>query len=186
MSLLLGVTLAALALCFTGCETASDATNTEFVKTVNFSNLDTFHYKRTLISGMSFRDSEKIMLENLSEQVLADELSARGFEDVGSSSDFFVVAKWRKAVSTYVNTFDPIDGPAATINRSRENPSLSRVSLILEIYESSTGNLFWRKDMSNAFDAIQFTEDRITRTLQRAIQNFPQRIEKDPDLPTIQ
>ena len=176
----------AVTLCISGCATTSDSAHSEFVKTVNFSNLDTFHYEHTLIAGMSFRKSEEILLENLSEQVLQEAFTTRGFESVESSGDFFIVAKWRKAVSTYVNTFSPIDGPAATIGRGNESATLARVSLVVEIYESSSGNLFWRKDMPNAFDAIQFTQDRITRTLQEAVRHFPDRIEKDPNLPTIQ
>lgn len=186
VSLLSGIALIIMALLGAGCETAATAKNAEFVKTVNFSNLDSFHYENTLIVGMEFRESEKFLLEDLSEQVLSDEMSARGFENREGAGDFFVVAKWRKAASVYVNAFDPIDGPHATFNRSRENSSLARISLVLEVYEASSGNLFWRKDMSNAFDAIQLTEDRATRTLQKAVENFPERIEKDPTLQNIQ
>lgn len=178
--------LAALLLLTTACETASASKNAEFVKTVNFSSLDTFEFKHTLISGMSFRESERMVLERLSESVLIDSLGARGFEAVDVDGDFVVVVKWRKAVSTFVNAFDPIDGPSATLMRGTGNRSFARVSLIVELYESASGNLFWRKEMNNAFDAIQFTEDRIVRSLQRAIENFPERIEKDPNLPSLQ
>ena len=190
MRLIWVMATSAVVVCITGCETASEAKYSEFVKTVNFSNLDTFYYKHTMISGMSFRKSEEFMLENLSEQALTDEMSARGFQAVdaaGGGSDFFVVTKWRKAVSNYTHTFNSVDGSAASLGRREMDfKTMSRVSVIVEIYETSSGDLFWRKEMYNAFEAIQLTEVRISRTLQQAVQNFPEHIKKDPNLPIIQ
>lgn len=169
-----------------GC--ATPTSNSEFVKTINFSSLETFNYKHSLISGMEFRESEEMLLEELSELTIISELQARGFELSEDNADFFAVVKWRKAVSSYPGRFDNIDGFQDSLNR-RNNPTNkfgSRMHLILEIYESSTGNLFWSNDLPNIFDTIQITEGRIVDSLRRSIKNFPDRIEKDPNLPDIE
>lgn len=170
----------------TGCSTTSQ--NSEFVKTVNFSSLDTFSFKHTLVTGMDFRESDEYLLEELSEQTIVSELQARGFELTEGDADFFAVVKWKKAVSNSANPFDHID-PYHEVHARRDDPSrmfASRMHLTLEIYESSTRNLFWRNELPNIFDAIQFTEERITDSLREAIKNFPQHIEKDPNLPNIE
>lgn len=176
-----------LALVFwSGCATPQP--NAEFVKTVNFSSLDTFEYKHTLITGLDFRDSEELLLEDLSEQTIVSELQARGFELSEGEADFFAVVKWRKAVSSYPGPFDHVDGFSDSLNR-RDHPTYkfnSRLHLTLEIYESSTRNLFWTKELPNIFDSLQLTEERVVDSLERAIQNFPNRIEKDPTLPNIE
>lgn len=168
-----------------GC--ASTQPHSEFVKTINFSSLDTFAYKHTLVGGLEFRPSEKRLLEDLSEQTIIAELEAFGFEQGGSEADFYAVAKWKKAVSASQDAFQHID-PYREVMARREQATrvASRLHLTLEIYESSTGNLFWRKDLPNIFDAIQLTEERVVDSLKRAIENFPEHIEKDPNLPNIE
>ncbi len=169
-----------------GC--MSTPPNAEFVKTINFSSLDTFRFKHTLVTGMDFRESEELLLEELSEQAVIAELQGRGFDLVSEHPDFFVVVKWKKAVSSYPGPFDHIDGPMDSFNR-RDHPSYkfnSRMHLTVEIYESATRNLFWRKDLPNIFDSIQLTEERVLDSLQRAMKNFPEHIEKDPNLPNIE
>jgi len=171
---------------FSGCVSAPP--NAEFVKTVNFSSLDTFTYKHTLISGMEFRDSEEMLLEALSEQTVVSELEAKGFAPADSEANFFAVVKWKKAVSSYANPFDHID-PYTEVRARGDNPATrfaSRLHLTLEIYESGTGNLFWSKDLPNIFNALQLTEERVVDSLKLAIKNFPQHIEKDPNLPNIE
>jgi hypothetical protein len=171
---------------FSGCATSSP--HAEFVKTVNFSSLDEFSFKHTLISGMDFRESNELLLEDLSEQTLVSELKSRGFDLVSSDADFFVVVKWKKAVTTYANPFDHID-PYTEVVARRESPTsmfASRLHLTVEIYESRSGNLFWRNELPNIFDANQFTEARVVAALHEAIKNFPQHIEKDPNLPSIE
>ena len=170
----------------TGC--VSPQPNSEFVKTVTFSSLETFTYKHTLVTGMDFRKSEEYLLEDLSEETIVSELEARGFELSDNDADFFAVVKWKKAVSAYASPFDHID-PYRNVMARRDNPAsiyASRVHLTLEIYESSTQDLFWRKDMPNIFDAIQMTEGRIIASLKESIKNFPDRIVKDPSLPDIE
>lgn len=175
-----------VSLCFlAGC--ASTQPHSEFVKTINFSSLDTFSYKHTLISGMEFRESEEQVLESLSASTISSELEALGFQQVESGADFFAVVKWKKAVSSYASPFQHIDPYTEVMARRGDNTQIaSRVHLTLEIYESQTGNLFWRKHSPNIFDAVQLTDERVTESLKRAIENFPEHIEKDPNLPNIE
>ena len=71
----------------------------------------------------------------------------------------------------------------------QDNPAYrfaSRLTLTVELYERSSGNLFWRRELADVFDATQFTEERVIRSLEKAVENFPERIVKDPNLPDIQ
>ena len=172
--------------CFTAC--LSTPPYGEFVKTINFTSLDTFSYKHTLTTGMNFRKSDELLLEELSKQIIVEELQLRGFEPDLADADFFAVVKWKKSASIYANPFDHIDPYNKVIDR-RDDPAsrfASRLHLTLEIYESSTRNLFWRNELPNIFDALQLTEERVTNSLKLAIKNFPQHIVKDPNLPSIQ
>lgn len=178
--------LVALSALLAGC--VSNSPHSEFVKTVTFSSLQTFHYKHTLLTGMDFREWEEQLLEDLSEAISTAEFAARGFEQVETGGDFFVVTKWRKAVSSYPDAFDHIDGARDLIGR-RDKPShrfASRLHLIVEVYETSSRDLFWREELPNIFDATQFTEERVVESLKRAVENFPQRVKKDSDLPDIE
>jgi hypothetical protein len=140
----------------------------DFVRSTDFSPLDTFRYKHTMISGMAFRQSsQEMVMRELSEKVLTEELSARGFEAEASSEDFYVVSKWRKE-----------------INMSAAEAV--RFSLSVEIYDGATDTVFWRADLPSIFNAMQWSEERVSQTLRLAIENFPARIEKDPNLPNIE
>jgi hypothetical protein len=150
--------------------------------------MDTFTYEHTLVTGMDFWESEEILLKNLSEDVVTSELLARGFEPVESKSDFSVVVRWKKAVSTYPNPFDHIDGYRSASSR-RYDPTYrfnSRIHLTIEIFETSTGMLFFRNDLPNIFDSIQLTEERIIRSLKRGMKDVHHCKEKDSNLPNIE
>lgn len=173
----------------TGCATLKPTrTSGDFVRSIYFSKLDSFSYGRTVVSGMTYRDVEETELNAWSEQVLTKELSARGFEATESNGDFYVVAKWHKQISTYAGLFDSVDGPTSTIHRRNYGSASTavRVSLTVEIYDSTTNEVFWRAELPNIFDAIQYSEARVVQSLSRAIQQFPERIEKDPNLPNIE
>lgn len=184
---LLATLLSAVVL--TGCATF-EATGPEgdFVRSTNFSPLDTFSYKHTMVSGMAFRGSQELAFKKLSPQVLTEELTMRGFEAVESGGDFYVVTKWRKELSSHAGIFDSVDGPTATMNRNSYTASAGavRFTLVVELYETATSELFWSAELPNIFDAIQYSEERVSLSLRRAIQNFPDRIEKDPNLPNIE
>lgn len=162
----------------TGC-VSLDSTRSagDFVCSVNVLEFDTFTYKETVLSGSAFRENQELEIQELSPLVLSDALSARGFEAVESDGDFYVVVEWRKGLSAYSGPFDSVDGPAAAMNRRNNSKSSSvvRVAVSVELYETATDQLFWRAELPNIFDATQYTEDRVSRSLLRAIQNFPSR-----------
>ena len=162
----------ALMLCavlFAGCASLESMRPAgDFVRSTDFSSLDTFSYRHTLVSGMVYRNSsQEMVMKELSQKVLTEELSARGFEAVGTSEDCYVISKWRKE-----------------INMSAAEAV--RFSLMVEIYDAATETLFWRAELPYIFNAMQWSEARITQTLSLAIQNFPNRVVKDPNLPNIQ
>lgn len=169
-----------------GCATKSP--HSEFVRTMTFSALQSFDYKHSFISGLDFRESEQMLLEALSERVLVDAFTEKGFDRVAGEPDFYLVVRWRKSVTNQTDIFDPIDGPLETLDR-RDHPNFrfaSRIHLTVEAYERVGDALFWRKELPNLFDATQFTEERIAASLRRAVANFPQRVERDPELPDIE
>ncbi len=106
-------------------------------------------------------------MKELSQEVLTQELAARGYEAVPADEDFYVVSKWRKE-----------------INMSAAEAV--RYSLYVEIYEAATDTVFWRAELPYIFNAMQWSEARIAQTLSMAIQGFPSRVEKDPNLPNVQ
>ena len=172
-----------------GCGTFEQTRSAgDFVRSTDFSPLDTFSYQETILSGTVLREDQEMGLLEISEQVLSDELSARGFEAVPSGADFYVITKWHKAISSYGGIFDSVDGPTATMARSSDSSSrvAVRFTLTVELYETASNDLFWRAELPNIFDAIQYTDERVELSLVHAIQNFPQRVEKDPNLPNIE
>ena len=173
----------------TGCATLKPTrTPGDFVRSIHFSPLNSFSYDRTVVSGMNYRNVEEAALNTLSEQVLKKELRARGFEAIESNGDFYVVVKWHKQISSYAGLFDSVEGPTSTMHRRYDGNSSTavRVSLTVEIYDTTTNEIFLRAELPNIFDAIQFSEARVAQSLSRAIQQFPERIEKDPNLPNIE
>ena len=162
----------------------------EFVKTINFSDLDTFTFKHTRLTGLEFSKLDRAVLENLSEDIIASELSLRGFQSVSQNTgaDFYAVVTWKKAVSVYSNPSDHIDPYAVVLARKDDKVGrfTSRLNLQVELYDSGTGEVFWRNELPNIFDALQLTEDRVLKSLKLAIKGFPLRIIKDPKLPSIQ
>jgi hypothetical protein len=173
----------------TGCATLKPTrTPGDFVRSIHFSPLNSFSYDRTVVSGMNYRNVEEAALITLSEQVLKKELRARGFQAIESNGDFYVVVKWHKQISSYAGLFDSVEGPTSTMHRRYDGNSSTavRVSLTVEIYDTTTNEIFWRAELPNIFDAIQYSEARVAQSLSRAIQQFPERIEKDPNLPNIE
>ena len=178
-----------LCVLLTGCASLeSTRTSGDFVRSVDISRLDTFSYQETVVSGAAFRDSQELEMRELSNQMLSDSLTARGYEAVESGGNFYVVTKWHKALSTYAGLFDSVDGPSATMNRrsNLNSPVAVRVTVIVEVYETATDDLFWRSELPNIFDAIQYSRKRVSRSLSRAIQNFPDRVETGSDFPSIE
>lgn len=167
---------------FAGCATTPP--NSEFVRSIDFSPLDTFEYRETLISGMEFREAHQQILQRWSRSIAVEALQAKGFSELEADADFFVVTKWEKGLSLAPRRFDPVGVENDVFQRARERDFMQavRLQLTLEIYEAASGHLFWRADYPNVFDAVNFSEARVQAALQQAIANFPTRVEKDPNL----
>ena len=141
---------------FAGCASLETSVpNGSFVRDVDFPALETFSYEHTIVTGMvSRQSSQEMVMKELSEKVLHEELTGRGFGSVAEGGDFYVVTKWRKE----------INASAA---------EMVRFSLILELYESTTQKVFWRAELPYAFNAMQWSEQRVSDTLRQAIEGFP-------------
>lgn len=169
-----------------GCVNSSP--HREFVKTVTFSSLQTFHYEHTLIVGANWKGTDRILLEKVSGKAVRDVLQSKGFEDSSNEGDFFVVVKWRKALGPTPTIANHVDGPSEFF-RNRDGPGkgfASRVSLSVEVYETDGEEAFWISDKPYVFDAIQLSESRAEDSIKAALANFPDRIERDPSLPNIE
>ena len=177
-----------LVFCFSSC--ANNHPFSEFVKTINFSNLGYFTVDKTLLTGLDFTKSDQVILERLSEEIITYKLSSLGFVPASSTidADFYVIITWKKALSFYSNPTDHIDPYAQVLARKddRVGRFTPRLNLLLEIYSNSNNEIFWRKELPNIFDAPELTENRVKDSLKRAIKGFPARVIKDPNLPTIQ
>ena len=177
-----------LVLCSSSCVNKNPFS--EFVKTINFSNLDSFKVESVLLTGIDFRKSDQLILERLSEEIITYKLSSLGFVPASSTidADFYVIITWKKALSFYSNPTDHIDPYAQVLARKNDRVGhlIPRLNLLIEIYSYSQNEIFWRKELPNIFDAPELTENRVKDSLKRAIKEFPARVIKDPNLPTIQ
>ena len=168
-----------------GCATASRYG--DFVASVNFTPYDTFAIRPALTTGFNWKSADELVIDRLSSQVLTEELEARGFVPADDgAADFYVVAKWHKYSGYRTNFFDPVDPPQGRFEDDRPGNGFAvRHNLVVEIYDGPSDTLFWRAELPDVFEAIRFSESRVKLALQRAIRDFPNRVEKDPNLPDI-
>ena len=139
----------------------------DFVKPTDMSPLDSFRYEHTMVSGMlGLRSTQAMVMKKLSEHVLTQELSQRGYASAGQEADFYIVSKWRKEINL---------SAAEAV----------RFSLIVEFYDTANKTLFWRAELPYIFNALQWSDARVSQTLRLAIQNFPDHKTKVSELPTF-
>jgi hypothetical protein len=151
-----------------GCASFQSTTSFgDFVKPTDMSSLKCFRYEHTMVSGMvDRRSSQALVMKELSENVLTQELSQRGYASAGQEATFFVVSKWRKEINL---------SAAEAV----------RFSLIVELYDTANKSLFWRAELPYIFNASQWSANRVSQTLRLAIQDFPDYITKTSELPTF-
>ena len=149
----------------------------EFIGQMVLADLETFQCIDSVFIGSDFRESQIQELRALSHEVLSEALTASGYRAVAADGDFCVRASWTKRLSYYPGLFDPVDGPSVALRRRSHSKSrvAVRVSLTVEVYECGTDRLIWHAKLPNIFDAIQYDERRVSRSLQRAMRNFPPR-----------
>jgi len=141
----------------------------DFVRPLDVKALDAVSYRHTMISGMVYRNSsQELVMKDLSQQVLMQELNARGYEPVSGGADFYCRFKVAQRKSI--------------LARRKWCGSL----LIVELYESATDKVFWRAELPYIFNAMQWSEERVSQTLRMAIEDFPSRLESAPNQPTVQ
>lgn len=168
-----------------GCQ-SPQTKYSEFIKTVTFSELDTYLYKETAFSGLEWRDADRLMLEQLSAAVIGKELNERGFCATASEADFQIVTRWHKSVSISKAHMGPVNVPGHTLHDyGNRSGYVICATLTVELTEIASGNVFWRKELRPTFEILQLSEKRVTLALEKAMQNFPERIIKDPLLPSI-
>lgn len=175
-----------LSLIFSGC--ISTEKYSEFQYTINFAQLDTYQIRDVVIDGFHMKESENADLEKWSHQALRQGMAARDFAEAQDTPDFVWVIHWNKS-----STFNP--GPLESINglrtelNSRDDPShhfATRWHLTLQAYLPGEEFPFWEKELPNIFDALELNEWRTVASIERGLTNFPQRVEKDPNLPSIE
>lgn len=160
----------------------------EFTSTINFSTLDTYVIRDVLTTGHGRKPHEIEQLETLSRESLHSALAAKDFQVSDTGTDFYWVVEWNKSSSLNPNFTDSINGLQAELRKS-DDPGGNiaiRWHLTLSAYVFESGELFWQKKLPNLFEALEFNEWRIRASIERAIQNFPNRLEKDPSLPMIE
>ena len=163
---------------FAGCANIeSKRRSAEFIGQMDLADFETFQCMDSVFIGSDFRESQIQELRALSHEVLSEALIASGYQAVAADGDLCVRASWTKRLSYYPGLFDPVDGPSAALRRRSHSKSsvAVRVSLTVEVYECGTDRLFWHAKLPNIFAAIQYDERRVSRSLQRAMQNFPPR-----------
>jgi hypothetical protein len=151
-----------------GCASFETTTSSgDFVKPTDMSSLNSFRYEHSMVSGMvDRRSSQALVMKELSENVLTRELGQRGYASVGQEAKFYVVSKWRKEIN--------LSAAEAVC-----------FSLIVEMYDAANQSLFWRAELPNIFNAMQWSSARIAQTLRLAVQNFPDHMTKTSELPTF-
>ena len=118
-----------------------------------------------MVAGMlGLRSTQAMVMKKLSENVLTEELSQRGYASAGQEADFYIVSKWRKEINL---------SAAEAV----------RFSLIVELYDAANKSLFWRAELPYIFNALQWSDARVSQTLRLAIQNFPYHTPKVSELP---
>lgn len=169
-----------------GCTTSQKYS--EFVQDITFSRLQTYSYAGVETDGARWKDAQVEVLNQLGDEVLSAEMDERGFRYAESGADFYVMTRWVKAVTLQDNYSKHSVGLSALRQDTHEQAGglALRCRLSVEVYEGASGRLFWKKEMPDVFDAIDFTESRVRHALRRAIRGFPECVERDPNLPDLQ
>lgn len=178
--------LISLLILLTGCQTKEK--HKEFVKTITFSNLETFNYAGIVFEGLELEGDDEKQLTGTSKRVVLTKLAERGFEPTNADGDFTVVVVWRKVVSAGYDKFDSVHelNDFAAHRDSIGHRISILYDLSIEMFQPSTGYRFWEKKLSKVFKVLELSEYRIEEAITLAIENFPTRVEKDSNLPDIQ
>ncbi len=176
----------ALAVFLSAC-ISTDRHPGDFVQTTDFHILQSFTIGEIELSGMEWTESMGESLTETTRSELAAELERRGFPDSGSEADFIVRADWKKALRVKLRTGNAFD-EIPEMSRQDEDRFRPQVlcSLTVELYDSKKDVVFWRAKMPDCLDVLRVNEDNVVAIIKKVMASFPQRIQLDPNLRTIE
>jgi hypothetical protein len=159
----------------------------DFVQTTDFHILQSFAIGEVELSGMEWTEPVGESLIEVTRLELAAQLKDSGFPDGGGAADFVVRANWHKALRAGL----PARNAFNTIPEMRDRdhdwarPQVL-CSLSVELYDPSRDVIFWRAKMPDCLEVLRLNQENVVAVIQKAMAAFPQRIQMDPDLGTIQ
>jgi hypothetical protein len=180
---------------FCGCTTPKSEPFGEFIRSVNFTHMD-----NSRIEILPSQDLTKTLSVVEMEAVLAatslgieSMLTAKGFAIVSEykpEADFIVRAQW---IDVH-NNAEPVAMPTLQTNPDDFEVTRMRTDLpatpggfklVLEIADAHSGNVFWRAFTPPATILFKPNAQSAETSAMRLMENFPQRVEKDPNLPNL-
>jgi len=174
---------AAAAAGFAACATTPPApTYEEFVRTVNFTPFDTYAIEEVAMRAETFQWMEAGAAEKATRAALQAAFVERGFERAGGEADLLCRATWRKTRRREPSGAAPPD--AENDAASGGDPGQRVFVVTVEIADAESGKTFWRSRERLVGEARADAEG-IRRAVRKAMRDFPDRVEKDPDLPNL-
>jgi hypothetical protein len=180
-------------LMFAGCATPS-APFAEFVRSVDFT-----HFDSATITIDPAEDLAKVLTPSAHESVLTatatsiqEALEEKGFvlaSDGEAPADLLITAYWQEVRNEWDHAALPIVEPNPSDPDRPAMPKLPAVrsgfQLVIEIADNRSGNVFWRAITAPAASLFEPNASNAEATVLKLMANFPQRVEKDPNLPHI-
>ncbi len=176
----------ALILLLGGC-LSPDREPGDFVQTTDFHLLQTFKVGEVHLSGMDWTESSGASLTEYTLFKLDAEMRKRGFARSERSADFIIRTEWKKALKVALMQNDGFENIPELRGFSRDEVR-PRVmcSLVVELYDPKEDRIFWRSSMPDCVEILNLREAIISDVIEGALISFPERIELDPNLKTIQ
>lgn len=182
----LSTLLVALPLFFSAC-ISPERPPGDFVETTDFHKLQSFGAGSINLSGMDWDESTAANLRASTKSALNAALAEQGFKYSDDKADFVVRANWKKALRAEIKARSILDTVPEMQERS-EHFVRPRVmcSLTVELYDPKRDLVFWRSNLPNCLEALRLNEKRVAAVIQTAMTGFPERIEIDPNLLSIE
>ncbi len=191
---LLTIILLLASLLASGCATRPSTPYAEFVRSVDFTHFDTVR-----IAPLAAGDLAAVINTTRIEAILEATTTAiqRALEDKdfavlpadNINSDLVVSAYWQELIN------EPVRAALAIVEPNPSDPDRPTMppmpaarggfQLVIEIAESRSGNVFWRATSAPAAALLAPTQTTAEAAALHLMANFPQRVEKDPNLPHI-
>lgn len=176
----------ALLLLLSGC-LSPDRAPGDFVQTTDFHLLQTYKVGEVHLSGMDWTESSGASLSQYTLFKLNAEMENRGFDRSETNADFIIRTEWKKALKVAFRQTDSFDNipELRGYNRDEDRPRVM-CSLVVELYDPKDDKIFWRSSIPDCVEILNLREAIISDVIEGALISFPERIELDPNLKTIQ